>query len=229
MDKKINRLANELAQLKTAAGAGKKKKRKKRSSPGQSGVSVPGGLSLPVSIGAGGRRRKRAGGNAGAGDICVTRTELLKAVSVDSTTAVGSFTGSVVLAPSSFSWLKNLSGSFENYRFNSLDIQWRSAVGTQRDGVVAYGVDWGFQNITWDRSKVVALTPVCDHPIWQSQSHMKLSAARMATRPWFTVGASGTDGAPGQLAYDVTVPKKTDNYMAGEFWVTYSVSFVGTR
>lgn len=171
-----------------------------------------------------GRRRTR--NTQSDGSMTVTRDELLKVVSVDTGKTVAS--GSVKLHPDSFSWLKGVAKSFERAVWKNARVYWKPAVGTHVNGLLVAGVDWASKMDGADRSKIQALTPIMDFPVWQGNATnpMVLPPSRLMSRKEYVLASSAAeDSAPGSLVYNCTTGQA--GFM-GELWVRYTVQLFGT-
>lgn len=184
------------------------------------------------------RSRKPSSMPASDGVITVQRLELLKSVqaSVDSNTSTS---GTVAITPGSLTWLKNLSSSFERYRWESVQIFWRGAAGTTFGGLMAFGIDWaGAKKLSAlsviDRSKVVGLTPLCDVPLYTDSQNRPLVLPKqyLNSRQWYSLGggknSAEEDLGPGNLAFSAYHDAVTASKFLGEFWVRYRVTLQGS-
>lgn len=171
-----------------------------------------------------------------AGDVVVSRSELL--------TTVGTTVATAILHPSNFPWLGNLAKVFERYRFVSLQLEYRPLVGANTAGSVAMGVDWTTSSMSLvssptgqmhlkgykaaDRTDILALTPSADTPVWQRIPRISVPTGLLQSRLWYDTSTPTTtsiipDYAPGYVASTSTVDK------AGEVWVHYRIHLSGTR
>lgn len=171
-----------------------------------------------------------------AGDVVVSRSELLTTVSTSVATAI--------LHPSNFPWLANLAKVFERYRFVTLQLEYRPLVGTTTAGSVAMGVDWTTSSMALvssptgqlylkgykaaDRTDILALTPSADTPVWQRIPRIAVPSGLLQSRLWYDTSTPGSgavipDYAPGYVASVSSADK------AGEVWVHYKVHLSGTR
>lgn len=170
----------------------------------------------------------------------LARSELLLEVKTD---ADGKASGSVLIDPVNFPFLKTISASFERIRWNAVHVEWRPAVGANTDGMVALGYDWAEAGdlVTVagrlclaslkavERSSVLARTPNRDAPVWQSIKSWTIPAAKLQSRQWYVLAggnkAPSIDRAPGSLMWAVS---GAGGKTMGEVWVTYSVRLMGT-
>lgn len=138
-----------------------------------------------------------------------------------------------ILYPDTLSWLSGVAKAFERIRWHSATIIWRPAVGTTTNGMVAYGADWTCSTTApTDRAAVLALTPVNDHPIWQSAEvrPLVLPVQRLQSRAWYVLGGSDSfDKAPCSVFFALSSSNLTKDSLAGELWIAYDVVLSGTR
>nr|UXD80076.1 putative capsid protein [Lasius neglectus virus 3] len=165
-------------------------------------------------------RRKRADIDF-SGTVRVSREELL--VELVSNSAV-----SIELIPSEFSTLKGIANSFERAKWHSLAVFYKPGVGTTKDGLVTYGVDWDGRKPAVTRKDIAAYTPSSTHAIWADTSNrpLHLPQKMLQSRDWYVYAsdADKVDKGPGTLAV------KTDYASGGgELWVRYSVTLAGMR
>nr|QQO81430.1 capsid protein precursor [Soybean thrips permutotetra-like virus 3] len=214
----LNQLSNLLAQMKVNS----KPKAKKQVVP----VGQPG---MPPSS----NPRSRKGAIKGDGTMMrVSREELMFTVTTDSK---GWYGASVPINPLSakdqFSWLAGLASSWERIVWNSLSFHWRSAVGTTADGSVAYGVDWESNNsMPKDRTVVTSLSPVADHPVWQTTQGKPMVCPKRLLQSrlqYLLTQGDVADRGPG--VFKVMVQGAAASKMIGEFWISYDVSMYGPR
>lgn len=136
--------------------------------------------------------------------------------------------------PTRFSWLSGLAKSFDRYRFISCAVEYKAAVGTVESGLVTFGPDWdaSAKDVTYKRNMVMALTPICEGPVWQS-SRLALPPSRLQTRREYRLMAS-SDSRTEDQAFDVmpcTIAYSCSGSKAityGELWVEYDVELFGT-
>lgn len=172
----------------------------------------------------------------GEAQVNVSRLELLQEVSaVNSSTETS---GSISILPESTTWLKQLSQSFERYRWNSVQIFWRGATGTTFGGLMAMGVDWyGRKKLTAittiKRSNVTGLTPVVDVPLYTDSQGKPLVLPKglLQSRQWYGLGAEASedlDKGPGNLVYAAKHDQTTGAKFLGEIWIRYNVTLQGS-
>lgn len=135
-----------------------------------------------------------------------------------------------LLRPSDFPWLKKIAGAFSRVTWHSCKVSWRSAVGTQRDGLISYGADWD-TNIgdAITRATVLSLTPVMDHPVWQTTdtTPMVLPASKLMTRKEYLFQTKDlVDSAPASIMAWCTGSEAKVSY--GEIWIEYDLTLFGT-
>lgn len=105
-------------------------------------------------------------------------------------------------------------------------------MGTTSDGLVSYAVDWDAKPSSYSASRaaVVSLTPVKDHPVWQSTDASPLVCPRqflMSRRHYILTTTDLDDKVPGTLL--VNVSGGPASKAVGELWVRYTVEFLGPR
>lgn len=171
------------------------------------------------------RRGANGGNNINVGAVTVSRREMFVEVT-------GGDVKVYIFEPSNFTWLANLSKSFDRLVWVRAHLYFKSAVGTTTNGMVAYGMDWNFSNPSFtNRKTVLACTPVADHPVWQSTEDQPLILPpnRLMSRREYLVTTSSTvkqeDRAPGYLLVACSSDSKT---VVGEIWVDYTVQLFGT-
>lgn len=226
----------------------KKRRRRRRGGAQQSTVvNIPGAEggnpNLMVFGGGRARRRRRANiGNIGnGGRIVLTRCELYSQATVKGNST--SLYGDVPIYPSTananiFPFLQNLSNVYTRLKWERMEFEWRPAVGTTTNGIITYGVRLMDDNANPPTSRIAisALSPVNDHPVWQS-SNMIVPSELLQSRKWYAIARSGTgvvnpdrvDLGPGSLQYGLTVDSSTADRMYGEFWINYTVTLDGCR
>lgn len=160
----------------------------------------------------------------------------------------GTVQGSFFLSPQVFPWLGGIAKAFEKYMWVSLALEYIPDVGTQQDGSVALGIDWGASSAptfslskhslgretlvgaAYTRASVLAMTPSLVTPLWRPVT-FTVPANVLQTRRWYSVpkgdvSAGWDDYGPGFLAYYATGPK---DKVVGDIWATYRLVFAGTR
>lgn len=175
------------------------------------------------------------------GQIRVCRTELFESITIpkDAAGASKDFLSSFLIAPITTSgeiklpFLANLARVYTRYRWESLAFSWRPGVGTTTDGAVTYGVKLMDSDVTKNPSSrvaVSALFPVNDHPIWQG-STLPVAKSLLQSRLWYATYGSidPVEQAPGTLQVGIAHDSLTADKYVGEFWITYCVTFDGTR
>lgn len=139
--------------------------------------------------------------------------------------------GYFTLNPLQFPWLKGVANSFDKFKFLSLKIHYRPAVGTGVAGALSFGIDWDSQlKDPVDYSYVSSLTPVNDVPVWQMASMVVPSNKLMSRKEYFVHGNAKIDDidtAPGYLVYSSTATA-TAKLVIGHFWADYDIVFSGT-
>lgn len=180
------------------------------------------------------KRRPRNRGTArdsGEGSITVSRHELLTTVTIPVTKEDAA--GTVEIEPSAFSFLANLSKSFERYRFHKAKFYWKPAVGTVYGGMFAMGVDYdGSSGGNQTRKDIVAYTPNQTGALWSDtqRTPMVIPTARLMSRKWLLTSATGFDAKVGNLKWAVSgETAATAAKTVGEIWVEYTIEFQGTQ
>lgn len=137
--------------------------------------------------------------------------------------AVGQFD----IGPSSFTFLKNLFGSFERYRWHRLHIYYKPAVGTTAKGLVSYGADYTIKKVSQTRVQISSLTPNASHAVWADSTAKPLviPSNMLQSRSWYTAEGDGVDKFTARLCWAVNA----DPGLIGELWVSYDVEMSGTR
>lgn len=232
LSKKLDKLMSKVEQPKAAAKKKSGKNKKKKAGPT---MPVPGTSAGP----------SRA---SGKGEFTFSRKEYLGQIETTkpSGKSSASYGKSVFLTPQAMPWLKNLSKCFERYRWNSLTVQYIPDVGATKDGSIAMGIDWDQSNVSsqsfglkdevwgsgdYDRLGVVSLTPSQVTPLWKPAS-IALPKGLLQSRKWYTapskddVPESPSDFGTGFLA---VFASSSDAMVVGDVWVSYSVTFAGTR
>lgn len=207
---------------KTTVSQPPKKKRAKKTKKPQ---NIPAGVS---------RGPNASGTTARQGEVVISRSELMAEVASTSKGA-GNDTGYAHLFPdaSTLSWLHKVRSAFDRIEWLSATLHYKSFVGTNTSGSVAFGVDWNSNFTAVTRSKVQALTPVYETPIWQS-GQITLPARYLMTRKVYLLEADSSknieDRQPGTVLWalaGVDAPAATTKTV-GEIWCTYKVRLSGT-
>lgn len=222
--KELQALTSRLDRL--AVGGGKRNKRKGKPRNGNRVVAPQ--VQNPAV-----RRRQRTG-RVGPGrvinpegTVVIARCELLEEVKGSK----NGNKGAIYLQPLKFTWLKGLAGSFDRVSWVSASVIWKPAVGTNSDGLICYGVDWNSNTVPNTRAGILALTPIADHPVWQSTeaNPLILPASKLQSRKDYAVTGDSTvpafDKGPGVLAWAIT---SEDVKVYGELWIHYHVRLFGT-
>lgn len=239
----VERMAN-------VAVAPKRRKRRRRGRGAQSTVvNIPGaegGNPNLMAFGGGRSRRRKANGPAfdigNGGRVTLSRCELYSQATVLKNTS--SLLAEVPIFPPAaqtanvFPFLQNLARVYTRLRWEKMVFEWRPAVGTTTNGIITYGVrlmDDATAPPT-SRIQISALSPVNDHPVWQS-SDMVVPTELLQSRKWYAIQRTGTgatnpdlvDLAPGSLQFGLSVDNSADDRMFGEFWICYRVTLDGCR
>lgn len=168
-----------------------------------------------------GPRRQRNKLLTEEGSIRMTRREYVMDV-------IGNSTSFFELSPVRLPWLKGLSQIFDRYKWINVVMEYKPAVGTTTDGLLAMGVDWESKNSTYDRSVIMCLTPLVEMPVWQA-GVMPLPKNRLQTRKEYRihgsqVGEETFDTMPGIGCYSCT----GKGGVKGEIWLHYTIELFGT-
>lgn len=228
--REIQVLSSLLGRLKASEGGAaspKKKTKAKRKTPQP--ASTPGTTARAAGPGSSGRRRGQmsAFGSSAMGTARLRRQEFLCEVKG---TASAGFAKAIQLIPSGevMPWLNTICQGFEKIVWHRATISYRPAVGTTKDGLIKFGVDWSSPaNASAATSAyITACTPFLSGPVWQAMT-MALPAAQLQSRRQYVITSSDkVDASPGSLLAMSTVAS-TD--VVGEFWITYDVTLSGTR
>lgn len=122
-----------------------------------------------------------------------------------------------VLDPTSFTFMARLGSIFDRVMWHSVVFKWKPTVGMNNDGAVALAFDWDSREALKDRNALYALTPVVSGAVWKEHS-LSLPPAKIMAKKWYSVG----EDWPGICWVDLTKG-------GGELWVSYDVTFMGTK
>jgi hypothetical protein len=190
-----------------------------------------------VVVGTGRRRNRRRGQGIGTsigngGRIVLTRDELLVQVVTTANKTESIF--HQLLKPSAglMPFLFRLGSCYQRIKWRSLSVTWRPAVGTSTNGLITYAIAYNNQEIK-DRIGVTSLTPVNDHPVWQSgqSTPLVVPSNMLMTRTWYQLNGSSDsfDQAVGTFYCALTHDSATAAESRGEFWIRYTVEMEGTN
>lgn len=225
----INQLINALAA--TSLSGKKKKGKKKRKSASQSLAAVvprSGAMMPGTSVQGGGRRRKRrqqVGAGMSDGTLRLRRTCMLDAIRVvkGKTTAAGSVQINVRNLP----WVKKIASAYDRVHYNAIHIEYRTAVGTTVNGMVAYGFDWSNKTASpADRAAVQGYSPFRDHAVWACPGPMVLEPSKLNAMQWYQLDIAELC-APGYLNWFVNAGTGETDLFVGELYVTIDATFTG--
>lgn len=204
---------------------------KKKRRPRQRGITVtPGttsaGIMVPAKAGRARKRQRPGGNNSGDGTVRLQRSELVKEVHTDANGAVRVF---VDLLPDNFTFLGTVWKAFERYRWHSLRIFYKPAVGTTASGLVSYGIDYTITKNNIDRAAIAALTPNVSHALWNDSTKRPLviPASMLQSRTWYLASGDAVDKCAGRLC--IAASGATGVQFVGEIWASYDVTLSGTR
>lgn len=161
------------------------------------------------------------------------RDEMILSVATEASKTETVF--SRVLKPSSdcMPFLFRLAACYQRIKWRSMSITWRPAVGTSTNGLITYGIAYNNQSIT-SRNGITSLSPVNDHPIWQSGSSTPLvvPSNMLMTRKWYELNTNTKDPydqAVGTFHVGLTHDSKGAAEPRGEFWIRYTIEMEGTN
>lgn len=222
-------ISGATASAKTLRNRRRRQRRRARERTGNGAAVVAPMMQAPAvgrAQGAGGgrrRNRRRGLGINPEGQVRVSRTELLVELN-------GSTSKAIDMSLGNFTWLKMLATAFDRVTWHSAELMWKPAVGTTTDGLVAYGVDWNSSpKSNWVRKDILALTPIADHPVWQTTECEPLvlpSQKLMSRKEYFIQSSNKTETQPGTILIACTGTDQAKVH--GELWIRYDVSLFGT-
>lgn len=218
----INQLVTALTAL-TVSGK-KKNKRNRKKKGNSSGVQAPRiTVTAPNTVvGGKGRRRKRPGPGSSMGDgsLRLRRTVLLTSV----TTSSKKSAGGVQLNVRNFSWIKKIAAAYDRVHYNSVAIEFKSAVGTTISGMIAYGFDWSNKTTApASRGDVQGYSPFRDHAVWVSPGQMRLDSGKLNAFQWYQLDIDSLS-SPGYLVWYCDCEK---DILVGEIYAHLDVTFTG--
>lgn len=162
------------------------------------------------------------------------RDELLLQVATVPSKTETVFTKPLIPSSGVMPFLFQISSCYQRIRWLKCHVTWRPAVGTSTNGIITYGFQFNSDGSITTRSNVTDLTPVNDHPVWQSGQMTPLVVPQemLQTRKWYVLNSTQADTYDKALgtfcvgaSHDSAAAAKT----LGEFWVSYSVEMEGTR
>lgn len=230
----MNRLVADLrralndASAATAGSRGRRRRRNRRANAPPAPPAVP-AVMPPTQPRRRGRTRRRqtAPSLASEGVLRLTKHELFHTVVVGTD---GTCHGSAAIHPDRIPFLKTLFRIFERVRWHDVRFCYKPAVGTTQGGLVTYGIDWDCTTAAATRATIACYSPSATNAIWADTTNrpMVLPQSRLNSRLWYTPYAGGNDieKTPGYFVYAGEGPANTS---VGEFWVTYTVTCMGTR
>lgn len=171
------------------------------------------------------RRRRRANKNAVSntdGSIRLARTEFLAKVQLTS----GALEKKISLVPASFSWLNNLSKSFDRIVWHSAVVEYRPYSSAMNSGSVAVGMDWNYSTSTVAREKALACTPSFMTSVFQPRSMALPNSLLMSRKSYIIDASNASDASPGQLL--VSAAASDQALYCGDLYVKYNVTLSGT-
>lgn len=225
----INQLISALSA--TSISSKKKKGKKKRKSSSQviAAVVPRAGAMMPgTSVQGGGRRRKRrqqSGVGTSDGSLRLRRTCKLDDIKV----AKGQNTaaGSVQINVRNLPWVKKIAAAYDRVHYNQIHIEYRTAVGTTVNGMVAYGFDWSNKTSTpANRDAVQGLAPFRDHAVWACPGPMVLEPSKLNSMQWYQLDIADLC-APGYVNWYVNAGSSQQDLFVGELYVTIDATFTG--
>jgi len=201
-----------------------RRRRRRRSRNNPSVIPPPGQPGMPRT------NNPRLGRTVVTGDNQAMRVSREELVQVVATTPGGVASGAIQLHPNQFIWLKGLAASFDRAVWLKVRLNWRSFVGTGTDGNICYACDWASSDWTPTRDKVLAISPVADHPVWLTTDDrpLILPISMLQTRREYILrSADAKDAQPGRIVYYVSGAPA--NKTVGEIWASYTIVFSGPR
>lgn len=126
-------------------------------------------------------------------------------------------------------YVRALGGLYDKYIIRSCTVHYLTALGTTRDGMIAFGFDGEFSP-TMSRQQVSSLDPSVRGPIWQCTSitiPQKQLRVRDVFKTRFPVAGPPSaetlhECTPGNLMIAVDGPNGT---FVGDFWIEYQMEF----
>lgn len=171
------------------------------------------------------RRRNKKSQPMTSGELRLSKMELVSTVKIPAN--AGTNSGAVKVLAGEFPFLKGFSGSFERIQWLRLRFVYKPLVGTTKDGGVTLGFDWNYRDPKTTRADVACYSPTQTGSVFKEFS-LTLPQAKLATRKWYDVLATGFDGGPGLLAWAIDGPKEAGEKSYGEIWVSYEIVLSGT-
>lgn len=218
----LRQLLSKMSVKPAPAAAPKKKKNRRRNK--KSGAAASQGIPAGMT-----RGTNASGTRANSGEVTISRTELLGAISYPS---AGDGSGNIPLYPTSehLAWLQKVCAAFERIEWLSAVVHWKPFVGTNTAGSVAFGVDWNSVIGTVSRAKVQSCTPVYESPIWQAGQLVLPQKYLMTRRFYLLESKQDADKQPGIVLWALAGAAKPSvgSTEYGELWVTYKVRLSGT-
>lgn len=223
----LNQLVNALS----AATISGKKKRRKRKSAGQNSqmrAVVPVAGAMMPNSGSKRRRRKKQKvgvGSSSDGSLRLKRSCKLLDVTVTKGKSGAGF--STQLNVRNLPWVKKIAAAYDRVHFNGVSVEYRSAVGTTTNGMVAYGFDWSNNSKQpANRDAVQGYAPFMDHAVWASPGTMVLEPSRLNAMQWYQMDVD-TLAAPGYVNCYVNASATDGDLLVGELYVHIDVTFTG--
>lgn len=209
LKKQVASLTAQVAQMKvTSQPQGKGKKAKRRN-----------------------KKKKPASINTG-GVMRIKRTELAQELILKpNTTGTSVYIPLVPMKDKSLSWLAKLSANFTQIVWHSCKIEYRPAVGINKDGSLTLGVEWNpGGNSTPTKAQVQCLTPNFQVPVWQKKE-LTVPPSRLQSRKYYVFSGetSNSDSSPGDVLAYLSGSKPTADVYYGDIWITYDVTLMGPK
>lgn len=135
--------------------------------------------------------------------------------------------GTCSIKPSALAFLKTLANSFERIKWLAVQVVYKPAVGTVRDGVVTIGADWNWSDPKTTRQDIAAYTPTQSGSVFK-EFRITLPQDRLQSRLWYSTAGTGMDSGPAQICWAVDAYSKDADLTVGELWVNYTVHLDGT-
>lgn len=218
------KLAAQLQSLAMSSSSSKPKRNRRKKTKGKGAgpsVSKAGPLVVaPI------QRPVKSNGNGSSmpnrndGTIRIARTVKVGELKTD---ASGVVKATYPINLKDFTWVSKIANAYERVRFHKLGFSYRSCVGTNSSGLIAYGFDYDPDQKAGDRAAITALEPFVEVPIWSTPAIMMIPSNRLNAVQWYTMDSSFK--APGCLQVAVNCDKNTA--VIGDMFCYYDVTFMG--
>lgn len=199
-------------------------------------MAAGGEVAIPAAVGSVSavRAQRNSAKIGNGGRIKLTRDELLCTVATTANNVTSVFTKELKPSAGVMPFLFRLSSCYQRIRWISARITWRPSCGTNTNGIISYGVAFNNSKSVTTRDMVVALTPVNDHPVWQSSVNAPLiiPAEMLMSRKWYALNTTLADDFDlqiGKFCVGMTHDQEGASKSRGEFWINYTVEMEGTN